>query len=393
MNIKSNGFLKVVSREICRISSRPIYAVLMLVMPLAVFFLLWVMFAQGVPRDLPVAVFDQDNSVTSRKIIRHLDSAPSVMVSHRVTNMGDGKDLILSGKCLALIVFPRDMEKNIMMGRAPEIINYYNNEFMLNGSLVYRDIVGVIKTVSAGLCVQTYQKRGMSFEKALAQTQVIRVDTNLLFNPYVNYLYFMVSGLIPAILQIFVMVCTVFALGSELKDGTGAELMECAGGSYRRAILGKLFPYAVNFIVLALFVNLMLIEFMGSPVRGNVLFINAAAVFFITAYMSVAAMMIAVLANLRLTLSNVAFYSSTAFAFVGVTYPLIGMPLAARIWAGILPLNYYMKIYIDQAMRGAPVYVSFYSLVALLLFTFIPPILFFPRLGRILGHNRYWGRV
>ena len=66
------------------------------------------------------------------------------MVSHRVTNMGDGKALILSGKCLALIVFPRDMEKNIMMGRAPEIINYYNNEFMLNGSLVYRDIVGVI---------------------------------------------------------------------------------------------------------------------------------------------------------------------------------------------------------------------------------------------------------
>jgi len=392
MNHKKKGFRSVVSRELGRIVSRPIYPIVMLIMPLAVFFLLWILFYQGVPRDLPIAVLDLDNSVSSRKIIRHLDSAPATRIAERVTDMRQGKDLILTGKCLALVVFPRDMENDLMRGRAPKIINYYNNEFMLTGSLIYRDIVGVVKTISTGLDVESYRRKGDSFEKALAKAQVIRTDSKVLFNPYTNYIYFMVSSLIPAILQIFVMICTVFSLGSELKNGTAAELMECSGGNYRKAVLGKLFPYFVNFIVLVLFINVLLTEFMGCPMVGNNLFVNISSIFFVTAHMSVAALMISLSANLRLTMSSVAFYSGIAYAFIGVTFPLIGMPLAARIWAGIIPLNYYMKIYIDQAMRGAPLYVSFTPFLVLLLFTFILPIIYFPRLGKVFCNEKYWGK-
>jgi ABC-2 type transport system permease protein len=85
-------------------------------------------------------------------------------------------------------------------------------------------------------------------------------------------------------------------------------------------------------------------------------------------------------------------YSATAFAFSGVTFPAMGMVLSAKIWSSILPLTYYIRIFVDQSMKGSPVSVSLPDLCILSLFVFGGFVFSYFRMEKVLNNPTYWGR-
>ena len=373
--------------------SRPLYALMTLIFPLTAFVIVWAIFWKGVPIDLPVAVNDGDHSALSRQVIRMIDASSTIEVSHRVTDPESGHRLIREGKAYALIVLQSDFEQDVLSGKAPAIIHYYNNGFLLPGSLIARDVRKAVGTLSAIVDQRLRQRRNHTTHVVAGAVEPIRVENHELFNPYLNYTYFLVSTLLPNMLQIFVLVMTVYALGVELKDGTAREWLACSGAQAWKAVLGKLAPYTVLFAIVGLFMNTFLFRYLGVPLRGSAGIIIVATFLMILAYQAVGLFLVSVTANLRLALSFSAFYASTAFAFVGVTFPTIGMPLAARIWAGILPLYYFIRIFVDQAIRGVPPDLALSSLLALLAFVVFLPVLAFFRIGKLMRDEKYWGRL
>ena len=387
------GFVAVIVRELRRMISRPLYFVVTLILPLLSFGIFWAIFHQGVPRDLPVAVYDADHSALSRRIIRMIDATSTIKVAYKVSDIGTGRKLILATKSYALIILPKDLERDVYSGKAPHIIEYYNNELLLPGSLINRDVRRVVGTVSAGADLRIRQKRSEMTEAAMAHLEPIKIESHILFNPYINFLYFLVSALLPTMLHIFVLTVSVFAIGVELKDGTAKEWLICAGGSTWRAVAAKLFPYTVIFVVLGLFMNSFLFRYLGVPLRGSSLLIMIATLLMILAYQAIGLLFVTVTANLRLALSFAAFYSSTAFAFVGITFPTMAMPLPGKIWGGILPLSYYLKIFVDQSIRGAAISASIPAMIALIVFLFVVPIVPIWRFRKLMCDKRYWGRI
>lgn len=79
------------------------------------------------------------------------------------------------------------------------------------------------------------------------------------------------------------------------------------------------------------------------------------AIFSLTAY------------SLRMGLSSTAFVSAPAFAFSGVTFPLVAMSEGAQRWANALPLTHYLKIHITQLQMNAPASVALPTLFGLII--------------------------
>lgn len=387
------GILRVVRRELKRMSSRPLYILGGLLLPLATFGIISATFSKGVPRDLPVAVYDGDHSALSRQLIRMIDSSSSIEVVRRVTDLESGHRLIRKGKVYALIVLQRDLQKDVISGKAPSVINYYNNEFLLPGSLIARDVRNAVETLSAGLDLRFRQRLGQMTQAQPGVIEPIRVESHGLFNPHLNYTYFLVSTLLPNMLQIFVIVMSVYAIGIELKEGTAREWLECADNRTWKALLGKLLPYTLLFCIVGLFMNNILFRYLGVPLRGSLGLITLAGFLMILAYQAVALLLVSITVNLRLSLSFAAFYSSTAFAFVGVTFPTVGMPLPAKAWAGILPLYYYLRIFVDQTVRGIPAVLAITPLTVLMAFILFLPIFPLFRMRKLMSEEKYWGRL
>ncbi|HEY3382805.1 MAG TPA: ABC transporter permease [Vicinamibacterales bacterium] len=390
---RTGGVFRVTKREFGRIFASWYYLILLVVLPIASFAILWTIFGDGVPRDLPLAVVDQDHSALSRQLTRMVDATPSLSVAVQVPDLEAARSLILRNKVYGFIVIPSDMERDVRRGEAPAVVAYYNAQLLLPASLIRRDLRMAVGTLSAVAELKVREAHGEPPRAAMAHLEPIRLDYHTLFNPQLSYLYYLVAALLPTMLQIFVTVGTVHALGVELKEGTAGAWMEAAGGSAWRAVVGKLLPYTAHFSVLSLFMLVVLFRYMGVPMRGSMQVIVAGTLLFVLAYQAVALLVVAWIANLRFATSVAAFYCTPAFAFVGITFPTMAMPVLGRVWGAVLPLTHYLKILVDQAMRGTAPANSMASLGALLVFVCVAPLISVWRMGEVARDPRHWGRL
>jgi ABC-2 type transport system permease protein len=376
--------IEVALRELVRISRDRLSLWLLVLLPLGAIALLWATFSGEVVRDLPVAVVDGDHSALSRRLIRMLDATPSIRVAGEVASPDAGYGELVSGRAWALFVIPRGLERDVRRGMAPPVVCYLNSQALIPAGAIRRDATAAVATLSAGVQLAAREARGASPAAALASVRPVRADAHTLFNPPLSYLTYMTSALLPTVLQIFILLAAVQALGSELRDGTSAEWLGAAGGSVFRAVAGKLWVYTVYFFSLTLAVLFLFWRASGVPLRGSAALIAAATLLFVLAYQALGVLFVAVARDLRLATSAASFFSGPAFAFAGVTFPAAGMTPVAQLWSALLPLSHYLRIVIDQAIRGAEPAASIGGLGVLALFVVVAPALSFRGLRRLL---------
>lgn len=381
----------VMRRELRRMASRPLYALLMVVLPVAGCLVLTAAFRQGVPRDLPVAVCNADNSPLSRQLVRMIDATPSMRVVP-VASPGGGEALVRRGEVYAVISIPSGLERDVRRGEAPHVLALYNAQALLPASLVRRDLKTTVGTLSAGIEIRGREARGESPRAALAHLEPIALDVRTLFNVPLDYSAFLMTALLPTLLQIFIVVTVVHAVGVELKDGSAGEWLQAAGGRTWRALAGKLFPYAVHFSALGLAMLAFMFGAVHTPLRGHFPAVVTATILLVLAYVGVGLLMAVATANLRFATSLAAFYVAPAFAFVGITFPVGSMPGPARIWSALLPLTHYLDLLVGQTIRGASLHQARGPVAVLLAFAVAAPLLAWPRAARVLRDGKYWGR-
>lgn len=388
----TRGTWHVWRREAGRVAATPFYALLVLVLPLLSFAVLLVLFRAGVPRDLPVVVVDRDHTALSRQVARMIDATPAMRVAWQAPDAEAGRRRILEGQAYAMVVIPEDTERDVRRGTGGRIVAHYNAQLLLPASLIRRDLRTAVGTLSAGLELRVREARGESPKTALAHLEPIRLDQHTLFNPQLNYVYFLVTALLPTMLQIFMMLATVHAVGVELKESTAGEWLTASGGSTWRALAGKLLPYTVVFVALALLMLAVLFRWVGVPLQGSLQVTVVATILFVLAYQAMGLLVVAWQANLRLATSSTALYCAPAFAFVGVTFPTMAMPPLGRAWGELLPLTHYLRVLWDQGLRGAPTAVSMPSVAALAAFVVVAGIGGGVRMATVMRDARFWGR-
>lgn len=382
----------VLNREFVRFSGNRVYLFIALAGPLLSFFLVMNIFLAGNPSDLPLAVVDLDDSQMSRQVIRMIDATRSVSVSSRPASLHDGNEAMLKGQVYAVLYIPYDFSKSVLKGEGSELVMYVNNSNVLNGGLIQSAVIKAVSTYSTGVKLQVAMKGGMAQEQALQQVYPLRLDTHELFNPYINYSYFLSSTLMPLLIAVFTLLGAVYVIGIELREGTAGEWIKTAGGSMWVALGGKLAPYTLLMCVNVAVMHFILVQHLGFPIKGSWAAIMAAELFMILAYQMVAVFLLAVTANTRLSLSLASGYSMIAFSYSGLTYPIAGMPMLAKIAANIFPYYHWMKVFLGQSLRNEPLSNASGPFLGLLTFILIG-ILLFPRLKYLLTEPRFYNRI
>jgi ABC-2 type transport system permease protein len=381
------GLRATVRREWSRIVARPVYLLFSLILPLAVFIYMWVLFFSGTPRSLPVIVCDQDGSALSQRFVRMLETTASIRIAGRVDNIEAGKKLLLRREGYGLIVVPQNLERDALRGRSAKIVCYCNMQVLTPGSMITQDFHKTVDALAADLA-QTNKSLGIRYEGG----EAIALDAHTLFNPVLNYRYFLASALLPTMLQIFIVMLSAFSSGIELRQCTAREWLDTAGGSAAKAVAGKMLPYTVLFFITSMAMLAVTFAALETPLRGNLVFLGAATAVMIVVYQLLGFLFTAVTSNLRLALSFAAFYSVPAFAFTGINFPVEAMSFFGKLWSAVLPLTYYGQILIDQTVRGASVAVSLPPAALLVLFLLVLPLPVTLRLKTLMRDERRWGR-
>ncbi len=382
----------VVRRETGRMRRQPMYATLLVILPILSFLFFALLFEKGVARDIPIAVLDEDHSALSRKVTQMIEDTPTAQVAYGIQSMDEGERLMREGRIQAIVQIPDFFEKDILSNRQTHLEAYISGANISVNGLLSKDIQTAVTTFGAGIQLQLLTKQGLTERQAMAQLQPVRFDRHILFNPYINYGYYLSPSFMPMMLLIFVVLITVFSVGSELKHATAREWLHTANDSIGAALVGKLLPITTAMFLLSLVMLTIIFKVVGVPLNGNLTTILVGTLLFILSYQSISVMIVAVVANLRLSLSLGGGYSVLAFTFSGLTFPVMAMYPAMRVVSKLFPFTYYTDLCVDQMLRGAPVVRSLPDLGCLALF-FVLPLLCLPRLRRVCTEEKFWGRL
>ncbi|QQR73060.1 MAG: ABC transporter permease [Holophagales bacterium] len=386
------ALVAVLVRELARARRGPLVALLVVVLPLASFALLAAVFSARVPRDLPVVLVDLDDTPLSRRLARFADATPSVRLAERTADAALAERRLLEGRAYAVFTVPAGFERNVLRGGPSPVLLATNSQWLLPASLIRRDLTEAVGTLSAGVEIRTLEARGSGAALARERFEPVHGERHALFNPGLDYLHYLLVGLLPTMLQIFVLVAGVQAVGSELREGSAGEWLDAGQGRIGVALFGKLLPYATGYLGIAAAMLAGLFGPLGVPRRGSATLLLVASALFVLAYLGLGALLAALFGNLRLATSAAAFVATPAFAFVGLTFPTMAMPPLAQVWGAALPLTHYLRLLLEQAMRGAPPADSFAELAVLGGFALVAPWLALPRLARLARNPAAWGR-
>lgn len=385
------GWWSVIKREFSLMASRRTYLMVTLVLPIVAIGVMTLIFINGVPRDLPIGMVDLDRSATSRKLTRMIDAVPSAKISAHYSSLSDAREAIERGDIYGVATISKDFEKELFKGTQPQVGFFYNNAYMIVGGIINKDVTTVVSTFSAGVDLNLRLKKGQHYNQAAQQVMPIRVDTHTLFNPYTNYFYYLTTAFLPVMLLMFILSGTVYAIGSEFKYRRAGDWLNAAHGSIIRALSAKMAPYLFIYTALMLFINILLFKVFGTPFRGSVWILVYNAFLFVLAYISMGIVLVSCFTSLRMALSMSSVYAALAFTMSGLTFPHIAMYEPVMFLGYAFPFTHYHKVFIDQALKGAPIFSSLQSLLILNLFLILP-FFFLKKLKRNCTKPELWGK-
>lgn len=382
---------KVWRREWGRLLQRPIYALTVTLLPLCAALFFAILFGKGSIHHLPIALLDRDHSPLSRQLATMIDATPSAQIIRTIATPEEGFQRIRSGEIAAFVVLPEGFEARLSSNRPTVVESYISATNLTVNGLLAKEIQSAVATFSAGIQRAVLLRGGLNEQQAMAALMPVRFESHLLFNPYLNYGYYLTPCFLPMMLLIFVTMATTYALGSELREGSAAAWLDTAAGELGVALLGKCLPTTLLMSLQAVLILLILHLVIGVPWHGSVGIVAVATLLLILDYQAISILLIALTADLRLALSLGGGYSVLAFTFSGMTFPLMAMwPTVAPLGEGF-PFTPYMRVVVDQLLRGAPPSASLEAMAQMGVFLLLP-LLAGRRLKRISTDPRYWGR-
>ena len=384
-------FIAVLRRETTRIYMNKVTLFISFVAPVIGIFMLWWIFSAGVIRDLPVAYVNQDHTQTSQQLDQMLDASPAIEVAYRLDDLASAEHLMKSGKINAIVMVGNDFEKTLYKGQSPTVNVYTNLINVVSGGVVKSNIQTVLSTFNTGVKMQVTMKKGYTQQQALERVMPIRFDTHILFNPYINYSYFLSVGLIPLIVIVVCFLGTLYAFGLELKERTAEQLMQVANQNIFIAISGKMLPHTFIYLLHMQAATLLIIIKIGVPLHGSMWLIMLSELILVLAYQAIAIVFLTLTSNLRLSLSLGSAYTMMALTFAGLTFPTFAMPKVAEWFSYAFPYSYWLRIFMNETLRSVANTQIIQDFTGLIIFILVAG-LFTHKTHKVFSEEKYWGK-
>lgn len=351
---------------------------LITLLPLLSFGLIISIFHSGVVRNLPVAVVDADYSKLSRMLTNHIDASPTMKVAFMPQNTKEAVALLKAGKVYAFVHIPAHFSKETLLKKNPKVTAMINTQYILIGKMLTSALTKTVMYSSEEVEYVEKLVEGQQPEVSLNNISPIGMQITSFFNTYQNYFYFLVSALLPAIWQIFIVIASLVAIGVIFKAKEEQTFFKTDGKIAVR-LMGLLFPYTLSFMLLGILYTLYI--YSHWVFQGSLAFLFIGMFMTVIAYQAIALLLFATSFDYARSLSLGAVYTAPAFAFLGITFPIYNMNGFALFWRDLLPISHYTQLQLSQANYGVSIWSDTDKLLTILAFwlLFIPVLFLFKR--------------
>lgn len=282
--------------------------------------------------DIPYAVFDQDRSAASQKLLAELDGSGVFRRVGNIHRAAEIRTLIDERRALLVVQIDQDFERRLLSGRAANVQLIADGRNSNTAGTATNYVNSIVESFNADWR-REHGQRGAP----------IRLTTRAWYNPNLETRWHMIPALIGTLTFIQTLMLTGLSVAREREQGTFDQLLVTPFRPVE-IMAGKALPAMFVGIVQATMVLLVAQLWFRIPFAGS----------FITLYAGLSVFLLAAV-GMGLLLSSVATTMQQAmlFAFLlimpfsllsGLTTPVSSMPKSLQYVTLVNPLRYAIDI-------------------------------------------------
>lgn len=335
-------FCQAFNRELRNAFRRPVIHWLTWCFPLLLFWLLSSNFSAGTLLNLPVAVVDNDHSELSRELIRKLDAGPHASLTEWPGGLPQAEEKLRTAADYGIVYIPVNFESDMLAGRQPQVVFYYNALFYAAGLYSTQDFTGLMTSLNTEYRNIIAAKIG----KPVPSLAQVSLTYQSLFNASGSYIYYQQFAATIHLMQLFVVTCMIYVL-SRSKPLIYSN-------SFPLSLLGKLAPYTLMYTSVLMAQIALLVWTSDARVVGNPFYMYCVAFFYIIAAQSLAVFLFTFTRSSITAYTLMALMVSIAMTFSGMAVPELSMPWPAQVISNLEPLTHALYAMFDLFLRQVP---------------------------------------
>ena len=295
-----------------------------------------------------IVVIDMDNSVESRSLINKFEGSTFFRITGQAFSEKAANDLMLTGKCDAILQIPSGFGKSIGLSVPTKIEVSVDAINASSARLVWAYVNGVIRDFDAKLIVKN------TANSQFATLPIINLTGRNWYNEELNYKFYMLPGILAVLITAIGFILAGLNMVREKESGT-IEQMNVTPVRKYQFIISKMVPFLIIGLVdmaLGLFIGKLAF---GIPFEGSILLMFSCAAIFLIAVLGLA-LFISTFSGTQQQFMFTAFFFMIIFILMsGVFTPFESMPQWAKDFNIINPVAYLMRINRMIMLKGSTI--------------------------------------
>ena len=292
---------------------------------------------------IPTAIVDQNKTQQSRDFIQALVNSQYFDVTETLQSQDEVVDEMDAGHVKAGIVIPPDFPTNLENGNANVLI-------LLDGSDSFSVQFGysaasiVAQNYSIQLTAEKTDRTGAA-AGSLQQAGAMPISTSIqvLYNPDLRDLWFILPAIIGMILQSMAVVLAAMAIVREREVGTLEQILATPIRPFE-LILGKMIPLLVLcLVILGITLGLGVFWF-GVPFKGSLWLYLWLSLMFIASSLGLGLLISTIARNQQQAQQIAQMLMIFSMLLTGLVYPRNAMPALSQFIGDLIPLTYFIRI-------------------------------------------------
>jgi ABC-2 type transport system permease protein len=352
----------LIRKEFIQIFRDPRTLVLILIIPVMQLFLLGYSATNDV-RNVPLAVFDQDQGPAARALLDAYRAADYFLLTYQASSEEELGKLIDDGIARVGLIIPPDYSDRINGNDTAHVA------FILDGSdpTIASTALSAAKLIgqeySTEIMVERLSRRGL----AKSISSPVEVHTQVWYNPDLISAYYMIPGVIGMILYALTSILTATAVVRERERGTIEQLIVTPIRPWE-LVVGKILPYVILAFLMTLEVLAIGHYGFGVPIRGNLAVILALSGLFLLTSLGIG-LLASTFANTQQEAMLIVWMTLLPSIFLsGFFFPIESMPKVLQWISYLMPLRYYLVIIRSLMLKDVGLMAIRGEIFALLIF-------------------------
>lgn len=298
-------------------------------------------------KDIKLAIYDQDHSEYSQRLINKFSASDYFILSETPRNMQMAQQLLQTDEADIVLQIPAGMERDLLRLKKSDMQLLVN---AINGSK------GGLANAYATLVIRDFNREVQGEIAArtipIGNAGALQVTYQHWYNPELEFRTFMVPGILGTLVTILILVLTAMNVVREREIGTIEQLNVTPIRKYQ-LIIGKLLPFlliGLFLLAIGLIAGKLIFHI---PIIGSLWLIFAFCLVNLLAVLAIG-MLISTMAETQQQAMFIAWFFMMIFILMsGLFTPIESMPVWAQYLTIPNPIAHFVEVMRQVMLKGS----------------------------------------